>query len=525
MRTTRRPRSIRRHEAAEPFAGTLLSLALRDVLQTRLGLFLLAHRAPQGAQTDAVPRWTRLAADPLLRRVLDARHPQPVAPAVAAAAWRRGEDREVALEIAPAPARQADAELETLETAYARLRLSEQLARVRVEALERRARLSASVGRLLEASPEELAGETASVLSRLVCLLVPSLSDFARIDLLGQDGALELGAVVHNGPARRGGWVPDGAPALAARVIRSGAAVVAAGVALDDAIGLPEDVRSAACLPLQARGRTLGVLTLAAVRGMDVDDVQLATDVARGTAVALDNARRFVEVQAEARCREQALAAVSHEMRSPLQVISIASSALLRAWPADASLMPERRQIAVIAQSADRMRRLTADLLDVTQMDAGRFAVSPEPVRVGVLLHSALELHRPVTEQKGISLAVSPFPALTALVDEERVHQVFANLIGNAVRFTPAGGTITLSAEAADGAVRFSVTDTGSGIAEENLPRVFERFFRGDRGRGCAGLGLAISRSIVEAHGGAITVDSQPGQGTTFSFTLPLAGA
>jgi signal transduction histidine kinase len=511
MRTTRRPRHLRR-VAAAPVTGSLLPLAIRDALHARRELFLLAHQAPNAAPVEAAPRWTRLAADPVLRRVLDARHPQPTAPAAAAVAWRRGEDRHTALE--------------EFGTEYERLRLAEREARLRVEALERRARLSASVGALLEVAPEELAEGTSAVLSRLVCLLVPALADFARINLLREDGALELGAVVHTGPARRDGWVPDGAPALAVRVARGGALMVWDRVDGDDAAGLPQDVRRAACLPLRARGRTLGVLTLAAgARGLSEDDVQLAADVARGTAVALDNARRFVEVQAEARRGVQALAAVSHEMRSPLQVISISSGALLRAWPADAALLPERRQIALIAQSADRMRRLAADLLDVAQMDAGRFGVAPEPVCAGVLLKGAAEANAAIAGEKGVTLAVSSSATLATLADEQRVQQVFANLIGNAVRYTPAGGAITLSAEAADGEVRFSVTDTGPGIAPENLPRVFERFWRGDRCRGCAGLGLAISRAIVEAHGGTLSVDSRPGQGTTFTFTLPTADA
>jgi signal transduction histidine kinase len=457
MRTTRRSRSSR--HAADSFGAAPMALAAREILQARLGLFLL---------------------DPTLRRVLDA------------------------------PAAVTVRDLSVSDTT------------VRVEALERRARLMSAVGDLLEVSPDTLAAGASEVLSRLGCLLVPALADFVRMDLLREDGTLEAGAVVHNGPARCDGWMPDGAPVLAERVAREGAAVIPNGDAM------PEGFRAFACLPLRARGRTLGVMSLGttgAARALAADDLRLAEDVARSTAVALDNARLFAAVQADVRCREQALAAVSHEMRGPLQVISIASGALLRAWPADASLAPERRQIAVIADSAERMRRLTTDLMDLSRADAGQFPVSPEPVRVGVLLHSAMEVYRPITEQKGITLAVSSVPALTAMIDEQRVHQVFANLIANAVRYTPAGGTITLSAQAEEGQVRFSVTDSGAGISPENLPRVFERFWSGGKCRGCAGLGLAISRAIVQAHGGEMTVDSKPGQGATFTFTLPLAGA
>ena len=486
MRTNRRSRPARR--AAEHSAGSPVPATTRDAIQARLGLLILANHAPRfrAPSADPVPRWTKLAADPLLRQALDS--------------MDAGEQ----------------------------LRLSEQRARLRVEALERRARLTASVSRLLETTPEALGECTPMVLTRLATLLVPALADLVRIDLAREDGTLEAIAVVHDGTWL--GWIPDGAPALAERVARGGGPVVITDLAGRDeaGAGLPRGLRALACVPMRARGQTLGVLTLATVgaaRGLDGDDVRLAEEVARSAAVALDNARLFIQARQEARCREQALAAVSHEMRSPLQVISIASSALLRAWPADAALLPERRQIAVIAQSAERLRRLAADLLDLSRVDAGQFAVSPEPVRVGALLQGALEVLRPLAEQKGVKLVGSPSPALEVLADELRVQQVLANLIGNAVRFTPAGGTITLSAEAAEGAVRFSVADSGAGIAPEHLPRVFERFWSAGKCRDCAGLGLAISRAIVEAHGGRMGVDSRVGQGATFTFTLPLAGA
>ena len=409
-----------------------------------------------------------------------------------------------------------------------RRRLSGQRARLRVEALERRVRLTASVSRLLETTPEALGECTPMVLTRLATLLVPALADLVRIDLVREDGTLEPAAVVHDGTWL--GWIPDGAPALVEHVARGGRSVLVANLAGcgEAGAGLPGGLRDLACVPLQARGQVLGVLTLATVgaaHGLDGDDVRLAEEIARAAAVALDNARLFVQAREEARCREQALAAVSHEMRGPLQVISIASGALLRAWPADAALLPERRQIAVIAQSAERLRRLAADLLDLSRVDAGHFAVAPEPVRAGALLQGAIEANRSIAEQKGVALSASSSPALAVLADEQRVQQVFANLIGNAVRFTPAGGAVTLSAESAEGGVRFSVTDTGAGIAPQHLPRVFERFWSAGKCRDCAGLGLAISRAIVEAHGGGIGVESQPGQGATFTFTLPLAAA
>ena len=224
------------------------------------------------------------------------------------------------------------------------------------------------------------------------------------------------------------------------------------------------------------------------------------------------------------RTREEALAMVSHDLRSPLHVISIASGALLRAWPADPELAPERRQIEVIAQSASRMNRLAADLVDASRMDAGAFAVCPEPVAVDALLRAAVEAHRPLAKEKGIELTIAASPDATVMADEHRVQQVFSNLIGNALAHTPRGGAVTLRAEPAGHEARLSVADTGCGIAAEDLPKVFERFWRGARCRkGGAGLGLSIARAIVEAHGGLIRAESRPAQGSTFTFTLPLS--
>jgi PAS domain S-box-containing protein len=474
-------------------------------------------------------------------------------PAVAELAWRRADGAEVELSVHCAPllapdgsVRGAVAHLADVgaEREHERLRVAQQVARVRVEALERRARLLAGAGELLEASPDALVHEGAPLLSGLAYLLVPALADFCRVDLLEEDGSLARAALVHTGAQvyadqeRHPAHEPDDAhPVL--RVARTGAPLLLAEVAPavrrslyaapGAARGLPDDPRALVSVPLRARGRTLGALTVAVTqrgRRLGREDLFLIQDLARRAALALDNARLFGAADAAARWREQVLAIVSHDLRSPLNVISIATGALLRAWPQDPALAPERTQIAMIAQSADRMRGLVGDLLGLAQADAGTFSVEPRPIPVGVLLKRALEAHRALAEQKGVSLAVTRFPACAVRADEQRVYQVFSNLVGNAVAHTPRGGSITLSAAREGGEVRLSVADTGPGIAAEDLPRVFDRFWRakGAAGRG-AGLGLSIARAIVEAHGGAIRADSRPGEGATFTFTLPLAEA
>ncbi|HEX6748839.1 MAG TPA: HAMP domain-containing sensor histidine kinase [Longimicrobium sp.] len=231
-----------------------------------------------------------------------------------------------------------------------------------------------------------------------------------------------------------------------------------------------------------------------------------------------------VPAATETRWPEQALATVVHDLRSPLSGITLAAESLLRVVPADEERVPERRLLGAITSAAERMRHLLNDLLDTARMDGGALPIAPRPVAVGAMLDDAAEAQRLQAEARGITLSVSPAPACEVMADERRVAQVLQNLVGNALAYTPAGGEVTLSAELRGDEVRVSVRDTGRGIAAADLPRVFDRFWRAAdaRGKG-AGLGLAIARGIVEAHGGAIHAESTVGRGTTIVFTLPLA--
>jgi signal transduction histidine kinase len=167
------------------------------------------------------------------------------------------------------------------------------------------------------------------------------------------------------------------------------------------------------------------------------------------------------------------------------------------------------------------------DLLDITRIETGRLAVECSRVEVPTLLDEVETMMRPLAEGAGLRLeclAGDRLPTLYA--DRDRLVQVFSNLVGNAIKFTPEGGTVTLRAEGTGGAVCFQVADTGAGIPAEHLPRLFDRFWQARRtDRRGLGLGLPIVKGIVEAHGGHVEVASTPGAGTTFSFTLPAARA
>jgi signal transduction histidine kinase len=178
-----------------------------------------------------------------------------------------------------------------------------------------------------------------------------------------------------------------------------------------------------------------------------------------------------------------------------------------------------------IQRSAERMKRLIDDLLDLASLEAGRFQLERHPHDAVALLGEAYEQLQPLALTKGLHLEKRA-PEELGMIDgdRERLLQVFGNLGGNAVKFTPAGGTIVLSAERAPEGVRFALTDTGPGIPAEDLGRIFDRFWRVKQGyRQGTGLGLSIAKGIVEAHGGHIGVESRTGAGSRFYFVVPAA--
>jgi signal transduction histidine kinase len=223
--------------------------------------------------------------------------------------------------------------------------------------------------------------------------------------------------------------------------------------------------------------------------------------------------------EAATRVRDDVLATVSHDLKNPVGTIFTSASLLLETeLPPDA----QRRQIDIIRRTAERMDRLIMDLLDVSRMEAGRFSVEPGPESLRSIIADARELFAAVAAAKSIELASHPLDEdLIVHADRGRLLQVMSNLIGNAIKFTPEGGAVTVSVTREDGEIRLSVADTGVGIAPEHLPRIFDRFWHSGQGGG-SGLGLAIAQAIVEAHSGRIWAESST-DGTRFQFTLPLA--
>lgn len=222
--------------------------------------------------------------------------------------------------------------------------------------------------------------------------------------------------------------------------------------------------------------------------------------------------------------REEVVSIVSHDLRNPLGVVAASADLLI-----DLPLNEEERlqQAEIIARSAGRMTRLVDDLLDVSRIEAGAFVVRPSAEKPGPILEEARDLFADQAQTAGVSLSVEPAETPLVRLDRDRVLQALANLIDNALRFTSEGGNVRLGAHNIDpGHVALTVSDDGTGITPETLERLFDRYWQADSTTpGAAGLGLAIVRGVVEAHGGSVTVESSPGEGSTFSLLLPIAGS
>jgi signal transduction histidine kinase len=254
--------------------------------------------------------------------------------------------------------------------------------------------------------------------------------------------------------------------------------------------------------------------------------VNVIHDVTNQRRVELDNVRLMGEAHEALRAREDLLAIVSHDLRNPLGVVLASTALLLKSNLPPDKQERARRQVEAIQRAGNRMNRLIRDLLDFASIQAGRLSVSLRPQDVAAMVNEVLEVSEPLAAAKSQHLVAEVAPELAIRCDHDRVIQLFSNLVGNAVKFTPDGGTITVRAAPEGEVVRFSVADTGPGISSDELPHVFDRYYQAQRkNRDGIGLGLSIARGIVEAHGGRIWVESRdtaPDQGTTFFFTLPL---
>ncbi|HEX7840181.1 MAG TPA: ATP-binding protein [Kofleriaceae bacterium] len=284
--------------------------------------------------------------------------------------------------------------------------------------------------------------------------------------------------------------------------------------------------RSAIVVPMVATGGVLGALVLVSSRSgrYGARDIGLATELARRAALAIEHARLYETAQRATQARDDVLGIVAHDVRSPLSSISLAAGTLERQL-AESGETRGQKWVRTISRSVERANRLIQDLLDVTRIEAGALSIACRAVAADRLLRNALASLEVLASVASIELRLDLDAVLPEIwADDDRLLQVFENLIGNAIKFTPAGGRVTIGARPQTGEVLFAIADTGTGIPAESLPRVFDRFWQARRAeRDGAGLGLPICKGLVEAHGGRIWVESAPGLGSTVFFTVPTA--
>lgn len=395
-------------------------------------------------------------------------------------------------------------------------------------------RFLSEVGRVLATTLDF--DETVASVTRLAL----ELADWCAILTVQEDGSVRCLAVLSADPAKQ----PlaealrslDRAPQdLVREVMASRTPGIVASInpealqAMDDehrrlveALG----VASLMAIPLVAHGRVLGALIAVSAtprRRFGPSDLRLLEGLGQRAALALENAQLYRTRQQAIEARDGVLAIVAHDLRNPLNTILLQAK-VLQMYGQELTAPRRERFAEVVIHAAKQMDRLIKDLLDVTRMEAGGLPIACRAVTPGELLSAAVEEQKILATEAGLDLRVDAADDLPAVwADRERLLQVFGNLVGNALKFTPRGGCVTVGASGQGGNVLFRVEDTGCGIPEDLLPHVFNRFWQAKRvDRRGAGLGLAIARGIVEAHGGLISVESTPGHGTTFSFTVPV---
>jgi signal transduction histidine kinase len=379
------------------------------------------------------------------------------------------------------------------------------------------------------------------VLQTIADLAATRLGDAAMLDVVEPDGSLcrIAGASAPGRKILLGEIAKEGlsweSPSPVIDVIRRGTSELVTHIDDDwieahEELGLVQAWRtlgahSMMVVPLVAGGRRLGALSVYLVdqkRSFTPETRGLVEKFALPVALSLINSSLYAAAQRANLARDEVLSVVSHDLRNPLSAIAMCIRALNDLPSGQDERRAELR--ATIAESVETMNRLIQDLVDVASIERGQLSLERGPTDAARILERAVHMFRVEAESHGITLTRDIGPGLPEITaDEGRIVQVLANLIRNAIKFTPDGGRIALRAEGKEGAVRFSVTDTGIGIDPALHQRIFDRYWHasaGARKRG-TGLGLSIAKGIVEAHGGRLGVDSEPGAGSTFGFTLP----
>lgn len=405
----------------------------------------------------------------------------------------------------------------------------------------RRHRFLAAAGREVSSSLDRDV-----LLSGLTSVIVRELADWCVVHLQDEDGGPPcLHTFAHAQPEKAGlsshllsAAAPSAEGGCLSRALQGASSWESSlddPSRMTDALGLPAAEVAAICLgacsfvcvPLFTRGRSIGALTVVSERPsrrFTEMDVVLMEEIGRLTGAGIENARLYAVAQRAVQLREDVLSIVSHDLRTPLSGISLGAALLSRA-EGRASPAVVLEQARRIQRNAQRMSRLVEDLLDFARVDSGHLSVESAPYSAAGLVAEAAALFEAPAAERSVRIADDGSPGgAVVLCDRDRVLQVFSNLLGNALKLGPEGSVIRVGASADGAMVRFHVSDQGGGVAPDQVEHLFERYWRAPgQSHAGTGLGLYVSRGIVEAHGGRIWVDTAPGAGSTFHFTLPRA--
>lgn len=409
-----------------------------------------------------------------------------------------------------------------------------------------RATFLAEAGRVLGALKES-SGDSVGALDRVARLAVPAVADWCVMWLIDPhtDERKQV-AVQHRDPARvrRVMELQQKFPPTRnspTNPLRTGKPYLYEEVTIDmippeqndaDSVRLLDELglRSAIAVPIAMRGKIWGSISFVTAesrRRYTPHDLAMAEKLARLVAIALDDERMYREAMEAARAREELLQVVSHDLRNPLSAVLLKAAQITRllrnAEGADNARI--LRSAEGIAEASKQMRHLIDDLTDLSRIDTGnRLHVDVRPGEAVELARTAIEAHRPLAAARNVNLMADlPDERIPLACDGERVQQVFANLIGNAVKFSQDGGTIVVRAAKSDSEAVFSIADNGPGISPEHRRLLFNRYWQAKLMKEGLGLGLYVAKGIVEAHGGRMWLQTETGVGNTFHFSLPLS--
>lgn len=391
------------------------------------------------------------------------------------------------------------------------------------------------------------------VLRRIGEIALRTIADWCIVDVSEEDGSFRRVAVLHRDAEKSAlclelqrDFVPDrDARGVPSSVLSTGRPLLIPQVTEEhykatsrsprhEQILRGLGSRSYLCVPMMVDGRFLGAMTLVSSspeRAFGETDLIFAQELASRAALAIQRSKLFQDIKRAVQIREDLISIVSHDLGNPLTSIKLASSLIARMQGKSPVDGPLWQAIENIRRATEHMESLTHKLLDLSRIESGEFRLDRRPESVSSILQDTYDLFVQVAASRSIELRMDRATQDWSVdCDKDRILQVLSNLVGNALKFTPGGGVVEVGATLVEqrAVTQFSVSDSGRGIDPSDVPNLFRRFWQpksNNGGRSGSGLGLSIVKAMVETHGGRVWVESKPGHGSRFYFTLPVAKA